>query len=1004
MATANEMSYFAPIVASTGKEAALDLQELYLTGTLLPIGARLNVLHRFRSSESEPIEIIYTFALPRDAALIKFLVKCEGFTAHSELHPVEEAEKKYEEGIEKGNLSVMTRNYRDGKVNLMVGNVRPGEEVMVILEIISGVETNDNGFSFKFPFTLSPVYHPLARSVEIEPGVGQQMLPENIFGDLILPSFAKDASNLHKIGFNLDFDENYKISEIASPSHSITFSLGQNEKKPFVSLARDSALPNNDLTINVKTTLDMPLTFTGIDENHKGKGHFVSIIPSSTFGEFEKKPQQIVFIIDRSASMKGHKIAQVKKAILECLKTLSEEDDFNIIAFDSSLELFKDGLVSASPNLVQEAKEFVEKIISRGGTEMMAALTDAIKILSDRKGGHIFILTDGEVGETEQIIQQVKNSGIKIHCLGIGSTSQDRFLTLLARETSGTSRFLSPQEKIVDAAREMFSSISTPVATDVSVMIKGDYAGRIDPKPARNVYKDNPIIVFGETTKAGKNTLEIHYKESDSAVEIPFEIADGRHLETIRYLHGARLITDLESEYNTASSNYASAEEKLRLKRIEKRLERLSRKYNLASRRMSLVAVVERENDQDGSIPKTKIVKVGMPEDTSYESYFKLDPSMVCFSMPFQQTMITDDSYDSYDSYLDTECCYRIADDYDISPRANQSEAPILPRIFQQDKRLNRIDVLINLGLLDKALDNINVLLENDPYNKKLHLLLKSIYAEKGDTNKVAAEAILLAQISEIEKIEISAGEHLVTSALANIETYAAYLNTNLQNTQYSDLKNIAELFLTLFLALIEMLDHSIKPEYQKAYSRLMEIIETLVLPLIDNNDKNLGDSLNIILKALKEDAPKCRNIIKDKIQRAKQSKIQKLDKLMDYEITSFFSHQSENSIKAEQSEIEKLHPRTLLAELEEVDFYIANEFFEEAKAKIKDLHFKHPDHDGVKERVKILAEKSIVSNLVEADSLSATNSLYIMRGKTVWDQINECAQILKQENMGGDC
>jgi tetratricopeptide (TPR) repeat protein len=84
------------------------------------------------------------------------------------------------------------------------------------------------------------------------------------------------------------------------------------------------------------------------------------------------------------------------------------------------------------------------------------------------------------------------------------------------------------------------------------------------------------------------------------------------------------------------------------------------------------------------------------------------------------------------------------------------------------------------------------------------------------------------------------------------------------------------------------------------------------------------------------------------------------------------FGHQVDHSI-VDQGEDLVSHifgektvtdPRTLLFELEEVDFYIANEFFEEAKAKIKELQFKYPDHSGVKDRVKVLAEKAAYSEI----------------------------------------
>jgi hypothetical protein len=41
---------------------------------------------------------------------------------------------------------------------------------------------------------------------------------------------------------------------------------------------------------------------------------------------------------------------------------------------------------------------------------------------------------------------------------------------------------------------------------------------------------------------------------------------------------------------------------------------------------MSLVAVVERADDRGGSLPQTKVVPVGMPQDTRFESYFGRGP------------------------------------------------------------------------------------------------------------------------------------------------------------------------------------------------------------------------------------------------------------------------------------------------------------------------------------------------------------------------------------------
>ena len=96
---------FAPISAATGETVKLSMQRLWLTGQVLPAGGRLLVQHVFRSEEDKPIEVIYSFPLPSDAALRRFRITGEGFEAHSELKETEAAVKAYEEGIARGSLA-----------------------------------------------------------------------------------------------------------------------------------------------------------------------------------------------------------------------------------------------------------------------------------------------------------------------------------------------------------------------------------------------------------------------------------------------------------------------------------------------------------------------------------------------------------------------------------------------------------------------------------------------------------------------------------------------------------------------------------------------------------------------------------------------------------------------------------------------------------------------------------------------------------------------------------
>ena len=609
---------FAPRQAATGEELDLAMQSLWLAGRILPVGAHLVVRHTFRSQEQKPVEVIYSFALPRDAALRRFRVSGEGFSVRSELKPVGEAVRAYEEGLEEGHLATLARTYRDGIVNLTLGNLRPGETVTVLLEILCGVELHDDGLRFRFPFTLAPSYHARARVGEAAPGVGEIELPEDEFGDVILPRWAADASGLHEIGFRLTVEAGAELASVGSPSHAVDVKL-ENGRRGSVMLARERDVPNRDLVLDVRTREAWSGVLAGLCR--QGKGHFAVVIPSPRFGARSEEPRSVVFVLDRSGSMSGAPIAQALKACEACLAALTPGDRFGLIAFDNQVEAFRSHLVECSRENRDGAREFLAGVDARGGTELAAGLEAAARMLHGG-GGDIFLLTDGEVFGTESVIARARAAGIRIHCLGIGSASQDRFLALLARETGGVSRFLTPRERVDRGALELFAAVGRPVARDVTVETDGLPGARIEPEPARQVFSGTPLVIFGRTRGAVRGTLRVGWVNSGErrAMEIPVEIGSDKLGETLRLIRGARLISDWESR--TEEPPQGGALDRRRQRRMQERLRRLSETYGLASREMALVAVVERPGDQPGELPKTTVVPVGMPEDVEFDSYF----------------------------------------------------------------------------------------------------------------------------------------------------------------------------------------------------------------------------------------------------------------------------------------------------------------------------------------------------------------------------------------------
>ncbi|HXN46040.1 MAG TPA: VIT and VWA domain-containing protein, partial [Bryobacteraceae bacterium] len=482
---------FAPLAAPSGEPMRLAMQRLWLTGRILPAGAHLTIQHVFRSGEDKPLEAIYSFLLPRDAALRAFRITGEGFEAHSELRQTEEAVKAYEQGIADGSLSALARQYGDGVVNLTVGNIRPNETVTVYLEVLSGVELRDDGLRFRFPFTLAPAYHSQMKAAVVAEGEGEIELPAGTFGDMILPRFREDAASLHEVGFDLSVLSQLPVEELGSPSHSIR--VRQDGASPArVALAPAKDVPNRDLVLDVRYKTIAAQMFAGAAGD--GKRAFGAVVPSTLFGVNKEGPRRTIILLDRSGSMQGAPIEQARKAIEACLAALSESDWFGLVAFDDRVESMAAELLRGTRENRQKAREFLSHVDARGGTELARGFTEAARMLSG--GGDVLILTDGQVAGTEEILAHARAANIRLHCLGIGSASQDRFLALLARETAGVSRFATARERVDMAAVDLFASIGRPVAIGLKA------SSNVQPEPPAMVFAGTPVLLFGETDEA----------------------------------------------------------------------------------------------------------------------------------------------------------------------------------------------------------------------------------------------------------------------------------------------------------------------------------------------------------------------------------------------------------------------------------------------------------------------------------------------------------------------
>ena len=86
----------------------------------------------------------------------------------------------------------------------------------------------------------------------------------------------------------------------------------------------------------------------------------------------------MLLVIDRSGSMSGKKIEQVRAALKYVLNNLRPGDLFNIVAYDSQVEVFRPELQRFDEQTRKAALGFVEGLYAGGTTDIDAAMRTAL--------------------------------------------------------------------------------------------------------------------------------------------------------------------------------------------------------------------------------------------------------------------------------------------------------------------------------------------------------------------------------------------------------------------------------------------------------------------------------------------------------------------------------------------------------------------------------------------------------------------------------------------------
>jgi Ca-activated chloride channel family protein len=212
----------------------------------------------------------------------------------------------------------------------------------------------------------------------------------------------------------------------------------------------------------------------------------IDIKPSQNLPDI-RPPINLSIVIDRSTSMKGQRMDQVRSAVLTILKELQPDDRASIVAFSDRAEVI---VTAEQASDFPTARARLSLMQAGGGTEiaqgLMAGLDELHRSYAREGINHLILLTDGRTyGDEDQCFEladQASAAGITINGVGIGGDWSDRLLDDLASRTGGSVLFLNTPKAITDLLHSIFDSLTKTIAK--KIRIEGAFGQQVDLRSA----------------------------------------------------------------------------------------------------------------------------------------------------------------------------------------------------------------------------------------------------------------------------------------------------------------------------------------------------------------------------------------------------------------------------------------------------------------------------------------------------------------------------------------
>ncbi len=500
--TATAAGLLKPLSSS---QSTIELQSHKVDVTINNGFARTRVDQVFFNTGDTDLEAIYSFPLPKDAALSELNLWINDREVIGEVLEKEQAKQAYDSQKAKGNHTAMARQDGYKAFDIKVFPVKANAGTRVCLVYYQPLEIDLNVGRYVYPLEEGNVDDERISFWETDSRVSQDFSFHAVLKtafpvrDIRLPGFQNQAVIT---GAAKDGD----TEQGGQDAHDILLSFpeGGNLDKDIVIYYRlDDTVPARVELVPFRQASDKD-------------GKFMLVITPGADLSPITTGADWTFVLDVSGSMGGPKIATLMAGVRKSIKKMTPDHRFRIITFSDNARQVTSGFIPATPENVEKAALILDNLKAGGGTNLYDGCEMAYEGLDADRINGIILVTDGvaNVGPSTHatLLDLHRRYDCRLFTFVIGNSANQPLLEDLAVESGGFSMNVSSHDDLIGRILQARTKMTHQCLYDTRVSFKGEKVTQLSPALPGNLYMGQQLVMFGTYNSPGQVTVELEGK------------------------------------------------------------------------------------------------------------------------------------------------------------------------------------------------------------------------------------------------------------------------------------------------------------------------------------------------------------------------------------------------------------------------------------------------------------------------------------------------------------